>query len=258
MTGGAPFAGMVSVRPANLTHLSNDVNHLRLQGGDFAGREAGLAEPGGEGGAACFELLPVQRAEGVAGDGPGVCGRARHEEGGEHGLGFGRLGSQEGLGGCRVGRVKGGSQAFLEKACAGVAGQKVDVLGRQPLACFEAAEDGMEEEADGIIWLLARAGAFVFGFRLFLAGHRGSGRHGGQKGLGGHGEARSESRGERFTGYGVGKMSGEAGEFSDQRGFGRGIVELSASRSFIERKIEIIGSALDEGAEGVGSFSADE
>jgi hypothetical protein len=76
-----------------LTHLSNDVNHLGLQGGDFAGREAGLAEPGSEGGAAGFELLPLERAEGIAGDGPGVRGRARHEQGGEHGLGFGRLGS---------------------------------------------------------------------------------------------------------------------------------------------------------------------
>ena len=65
MTGGAPFAGMVSVRPANLTHFSNDVNHLSLQGGDFVGRKAGLAESGGEGVAAADELAT---AEGFVGD----------------------------------------------------------------------------------------------------------------------------------------------------------------------------------------------
>ena len=211
---------MVSVRPANLTHLANDVNHLSLQDGDFARREAGLAESRGEGGAAVCELLPVERAEGIAGDGPGVRGRTPHEKGGEHGLGFDRLGRQESLGGCRVGRVKGGGQAFLEQAHPWVLGKKVDVLGRQPLAGFEAAEGGMEEEEDGVIWLLARLGVFVSGIWLFLVGHRGFGRHGGEKGLGGHGEAWSESRGKRFAGYGVGEMSGEAGEFSDQCGFG--------------------------------------
>ena len=129
-----------------------------------------MAKPRGEGGAAGFKLLPVQRTERVAGDGSGVRGRAPHEQSGEHGLILSGLGRQEGLGGCCVARVKVGRQALPEKTGAGVGGQNVDVLGGQPPACFEAAESGMEEKAHGMVRFLGRAGVIVFGFRLILPG----------------------------------------------------------------------------------------